>query len=245
MENRAHQKSGRSRLQTKTKAKDQARVNVQPILYLASASPRRKALLKMLGIPFKAYTSNVDESIPNKAIAPQAYALLMAKKKAMACALWLMDKLQNQKHKHKHARQQQYYILGIDTIVAYQGKIFGKPKNSSDALKMLTTLQGKTHTVYSALCHLILDQGKISKTYRCIDKALVTFFPQPKSVLQAYLATTEPFDKAGSYAIQGKGAMLIKKISGDCHVVVGFPLAKWSMLAKEKNLSLPQLKFSS
>lgn len=172
-------------------------------LLLASASPRRAALLRQAGLHFHIEAVQADETIP-AGTAPEEGVQLLARRKAAAAG----------------KVHPQSLILGADTIVVFDEHLLGKPRDEADALRMLTALAGKTHQVYTGVC---LWQGEREHCfYACTD---VTFYPAPKEQLLAYIKTGEPMDKAGAYGIQGKGAALVQKIHGDYNNVVGLPLA--------------------
>jgi septum formation protein len=167
-------------------------------LVLASASPRRKQLLEMLGIPILVQPAHVQE-IPLPREAPLAYSRRLARDKARAVPGSL--------------------VLGADTIVVLDGLILEKPADVPDALRMLTMLQGRTHTVISAIC-LMADGVE----YAAVDETQVTFRAANERFLTDYIATGEPMDKAGAYGIQGFGAALVQKIDGDFFGVMGLPV---------------------
>lgn len=174
------------------------------MLYLASSSPRRRALLDLAGIPYIAAPTAADERFPN-GTAPREAVRLLARRKAEAClALHPADT-----------------VLGADTVVALNGQIFGKPKTPARAAEMLRLLSGKTHEVFTGFC--VLAPGRCEAGEECTK---VTFYPLTEAEIQAYVATGEPLDKAGAYGIQGKGALLIQGIAGDYYNVMGLPVAR-------------------
>ncbi|MDQ0232823.1 Maf family protein [Metabacillus malikii] len=173
-------------------------------LILASASPRRKELLELLQVPFKVMPSDVDEIIDNS-LHPKEIVQQLAKQKAE----FIADKVDNA------------YVIGSDTIVAFENQMLGKPKTEEEAIKMLHMLSGNTHEVYTGVS-IVTDK-------RCItfcEKTEVTFYPLSAEEINQYVATGEPMDKAGAYGIQGYGALLVEKIVGDYYAVVGLPIAK-------------------
>lgn len=167
-------------------------------IVLASASPRRRQLLEMLGIPVMVAPSAVQE-IPLPREPPPAYARRLARDKARAVPGEL--------------------VLGADTIVVLDGELLEKPHDSEDAIRMLRRLQGRRHEVTTAIC---LIAGGVE--YQGADTTAVYFRPASEEVLQAYVATGEPMDKAGAYGIQGYGAALVDRIEGDFFSVMGLPL---------------------
>jgi len=167
-------------------------------LVLASASPRRRQLLDMLGIPHRAIAADVQE-IPLPREAPAEYARRLARDKARAVPGAL--------------------VLGADTIVVVDGAILEKPRDADDAVQMLLRLQGRQHEVITAVC--LLAHGE---AYEATDRTTVTFRPATEPFLRAYVATGEPMDKAGAYGIQGFGAALVERIDGDFFGVMGLPV---------------------
>lgn len=169
-----------------------------PALVLASASPRRLQLLEMLHIPVVVTPANVQE-IALAGELPAAYSRRLARDKARAVPGAL--------------------VLGADTIVVLDGAILEKPADGDDALRMLRALQGRTHTVITAVC-LIADGVE----RHAVDQTDVTFRPCDDIMLRLYVATGEPLDKAGAYGIQGWGAALVDRIDGDFFGVMGLPV---------------------
>lgn len=184
------------------------------MLILASKSPRRKELLKQIGIPFVVVVSNAEE-VSGNSWTPAALVVENAKRKARAVAEKYPDSP----------------ILGADTVVSSEGKIFGKPKDKDEARKMLTALSGKMHEVTTGLA--LINRNEI-RTTSVTTK--VFFDTMTKADIDAYIATEEPMDKAGAYAIQGKAARFIEKIEGSYSNVVGLPLNALIQLSKDLNL---------
>ena len=169
-----------------------------PTLVLASASPRRRQLLEMLRIPVAVVPANVPEIVlPGEA--PTAYARRLARDKARAVP--------------------GEFVLGADTIVVLDGHILEKPADDADAVRMLGLLQGRTHTVITAIC--LMAHGR---EHHAIDETGVTFRTCSDRMLRDYVATGEPRDKAGAYGIQGWGAALVERIDGDFFSVMGVPV---------------------
>jgi len=173
-------------------------------LILASASPRRRELLQTLGLPFTIQSSDVDETT-NPGMAPQEIVEELAMRKARKIASSLTDGV----------------VLGSDTIVVLNGEILGKPVDDADAYRMLHALQGCEHTVYSGVALIDASSGQSEVRY---SHTQVKIRPLAPDEIRAYIATREPMDKAGSYAIQGIGATLVEGIEGDYFTVVGLPL---------------------
>jgi septum formation protein len=174
---------------------------MNPII-LASGSPRRRQLLEMLRIPFRVIAPDVDEHVlPGEA--PDRYVTRLSRAKAAAVA----------------ARAPGEVILAADTTVVLDGAIFEKPTSPAHAVEMLSRLQGRTHEVMTAVA--VTRDGEVAQA---LDVSRVTFRPADRATLEAYVATGEPMDKAGAYAIQGLGAPLIERVEGDFFGVMGLPL---------------------
>ena len=171
-------------------------------IVLASGSPRRKQLLEMLRIPFRVIPPDVDEHVLAGEQA-DAYVTRLSRVKAEAVA----------------ARAPGEVILAADTTVALRGKIFEKPTSPQNAVEMLEQLQGQTHKVLTAVA--VSENGRLDQA---LDVTRVTFRRADHATLEEYVATGEPLDKAGAYAIQGLGAPLIERVEGDFFGVMGLPL---------------------
>lgn len=178
-------------------------------LILASASPRRKELLKNLGYEFSIEVCDLDEN--SDKIEPFELVMDLAKTKAKA----IMD---------MHAGED-VVVIGADTVVANDCKILGKPRDLDHAKEMISSLQGKIHQVYTGVC-LYWNDGKINRNLTFYEKTDVEVYPMTPEEIEAYVATKECVDKAGSYAIQGLFSPYIKGISGDYNNVVGLPVAR-------------------
>jgi len=174
---------------------------MNPIV-LASSSPRRKQLLEMLHIPFRVIPPDVDEHVrPGEE--PGHYVTRLSRAKAEAVV----------------PRAPGEVILAADTTVVLDGAIFEKPTSPAHAVEMLTRLQGRTHDVMTAVA-----VARDRDVAQALDVSRVTFRPADRATLDAYVATGEPMDKAGAYAIQGLGAPLIDRVEGDFFGVMGLPL---------------------
>jgi nucleoside triphosphate pyrophosphatase len=172
------------------------------MIVLASGSPRRRQLLEMLGIPFRVVAPGVDETRHNPEL-PERYVTRVACAKAVAVA----------------ARARDDVVLAADTTVVQRGEIFGKPKDAGAAVEMLRRLQGRTHQVMTAVA-----VARAERIEHAIDVTDVTFRPLSEEQIADYVATGEPMDKAGAYAIQGRGAALVEVIHGDFFGVMGLPV---------------------
>jgi septum formation protein len=182
-------------------------------LVLASASPRRKELLIQLGVSFEIDPADIDET-PVYGEAPMDYVRRMAHSKA-ACV----------SERQSHAGR---IVLAADTTVVIDDIILGKPENLIDGQRILNTLSGRTHLVMSAIC---LNSMNTSTTV--LVETRVDFVPLTAQVIDAYLATSEPWDKAGAYGIQGLGGAFVSSLQGSYSNVVGLPMTEtWQLLSK-------------
>lgn len=174
---------------------------------LASASPRRRELLAVVMEKFQVLPSSFDESLVPGELAPAEHVEYLALMKARDVAADKPDSL----------------IIGADTIVVVDGAILGKPANTSDAARMLRMLSGRAHQVYTGVA-VIFGEREITGV-ECTD---VTFTDLDDETISRYVATGEPMDKAGAYAIQGRASVLISSICGCYSNVVGLPLHRLS-----------------
>jgi septum formation protein len=188
-------------------------------LALASASPRRQEFLRLLGLEFESIRPAGIEPQPLTGENPADYAQRAATAKALAVA---------------QARPEAC-VLGADTVVALEGEILGKPRDRRHALDMLLKLSGKSHVVISACCCCLPD----GTTRHAAGEARVHFFPWQRDVLAAYAATDEVLDKAGAYALQGRGAFLAQRVEGSVSAVVGLPMAQLVALLTELGVIRP------
>lgn len=173
-------------------------------IILASASPRRRELLGEITSDFKVIPSEVDENLP-AGFTPKKVPLYLSKIKALDIA----------------KDYPQDTVIGADTVVISENKILGKPKDRTDAYNMLKNLSGKKHKVITGCT--VVKNGAI-KSFSVVTT--VRFRKLTNAEIEEYLATDEPYDKAGSYGIQGKGGAFVKKIKGDYFNVVGLPVKK-------------------
>ena len=189
-----------------------------PHLVLGSASPRRRDLLRQLGLPFEQVVSPEQEPVPNNE-APAAHVVHSACSKAQA-----VHRLLLQRDSVPTA-----LVIGADTVVCIDDRILGKPADAAEAEVMLQTLSGRTHQVYTGLGLVAVDGRSFD------DVVATTVHMRPLSALdiQTYVASGEPLDKAGAYGIQGLAARFIERIEGCYYNVVGLPLARLSALLEE------------
>ena len=183
-------------------------------IYLASKSPRRRKLLKQLGINFKAFSVNSIEDF-------------LDGEHPIDC----VKRLAHEKMDIAKSRVNNSIIITADTIVVLKGKVIGKPTSKTDAVKILTQLSGNVHTVYTGLC--VLNQ-KTNKLLFDFEKTEVEFRALNKDEIIDYVDGGSPMDKAGAYGIQDDfGAVFVKRINGCYYNVVGLPLTKlYSALRK-------------
>lgn len=186
-------------------------------IILASASPRRQELLTQIGCAFQVEASDIVED-NEQPMAPAELAVTLAKAKALDVAA---------KNVSDHV------IIGADTIVVLDGQIYGKPLDVDDARRMLTDLSGNEHHVITGVAVV-----KGSQTWVDFAVTVVKFRTLSAIEIERYLSTGEPLDKAGSYGIQGKGALLVESISGCYSNVVGLPLATLGQLLKKAGVEL-------
>lgn len=188
-------------------------------LILASASPRRRALLDQIGVEYRVMPSSICEAV-RIGETPVAYTLRLALEKASASYQQLDRPLA---------------VLGADTSVAVDGKILGKPEDEIQAIEMLMTLSGRTHQVITAVALVTPQQYEVIHV-----TTEVTFTELNEALCRAYWRTGEPWDKAGSYAIQGKGAVFVTSITGSYSGVVGLPLFETATLLQRHGVMIWQ-----
>ncbi len=177
---------------------------------LASASPRRRELLGIMGVEFDVIVSEADESSVSKELEPSLYVQELALLKAAATA----------KNIDKNS-----IVIGADTVVTLDGKILGKPADKEDAFNMLKAISGRTHEVFTGYCVMRLKDGL---SVCNAVKTGVVFKNLTDEKIKRYVDTLEPMDKAGAYGVQGLGGLLVEKINGDYQNVVGLPISALS-----------------
>lgn len=187
---------------------------------LASASERRKELLKRLMPNFKAMVSEFDEETIAFHGNFQQYVMDISEGKVLEIKNKLKDNA---------------IIIGCDTIVAFKNEVMGKPKNELDAYNMLKQLSGNTHQVYSGITVYNTENNEIKKNFVCTD---VKFSKLSDDEIKAYIKTGEPMDKAGAYGIQGYGGVFVEEIHGCYYNVVGLPLNKLNYILREMGVNL-------
>ncbi len=181
------------------------------MLILASQSPRRRELLSLFAEKFVVCPAQREEKA-DASLPPAQYVISLARAKALEAA-------------------EQYpkdTVIGADTVVVFKGEILGKPKDKADAVRMLTLLSGNTHSVFTGVA--VAADGRLN----CFaEETKVTFFPLSAEEIELYTDSGEPFDKAGAYGIQGKGALLAEKIDGDYYNVMGLPTGRLYRLLRD------------
>lgn len=178
-------------------------------IILASASPRRKSLMEVLGVNFKIKTSNCEETI-DKTQAVKDIVMSLSLQKASEVASNSED---------------DSIIIGADTVVSYKDEILGKPKDINDAVRMLELLSGNTHSVYTGFTIIRTSDNTIITDY---EKTNVTFRKLSEKEIYDYVNTDNPMDKAGAYSIQGTASSFVTILDGDYNNVVGLPIYKLS-----------------
>jgi septum formation protein len=196
------------------------------MIILASGSPRRRELLEQVGLNFEICPAKGEEVIT--ATDPGNVVLELSRQKAEEVAGGILSYMETgvPYPVRDDAGRQDILVIGADTVVAYGDKILGKPKDETDAKEMLTLLSGRTHSVCTGVtCVFISADGRTGE-HSFFEKTEVTMYPMTEAEILRYIATGEPMDKAGSYAIQGKCAIHVKEIRGDYNNVVGLPVAR-------------------
>lgn len=191
----------------------QASMRKQRTIILASASPRRKELLSLIGLKFRVAVSDYEEDLGLK-LKPSELAKYLSLEKARAVA-----------HNYKDA-----LIIAADTFIVFRNYLLGKPHTDSEALRMLILLNGRVHSVVTG--YTVLDTRSGKKISRAVETK-VWFRKMTIDELGAYVKTGEPLDKAGAYAIQGIGSLIVKKIEGDYFNVIGLPVASLAVTLKK------------
>jgi septum formation protein len=171
---------------------------------LASASPRRRQLLDLIGIEHEVRPANIDESMRPREV-PRRHAERLAREKATAIA----------------KRDPDLITIAADTIVVINRKVLGKPRDADQAAQMLALLSGREHVVTTAVA---VSRGK--KLRSAVEEVRVKFRRLRDDEIEAYIATGEPMDKAGAYGIQGYGATIVERIEGDYFAVMGLPIVR-------------------
>ncbi len=190
-------------------------------IILASSSPRRKELLKMIVSKFDIIVSGVDETL-DPSLTPQQQVIRLSNIKAKD----IFDKTQESR-----------VVIGSDTIVVKDGKIYGKPKNTKQAKQMIKELASgnRTHSVFTGLTIIIEAEGKI-KQYKTYDEAKVTFKEISDKEIDKWINTGKAMDKAGAYAMQEEFGVFVERIEGNYNTIVGLPIHKVYDILKENKI---------
>ncbi|MEW8972875.1 MAG: Maf family protein [Tissierellaceae bacterium] len=179
-------------------------------IILASSSPRRKQILEKYGLKHSVVESKIDEKI-HLEDNPEQIAMSLAFEKAYNVAMANRESI----------------VIGADTIVVFENQVLGKPRDELDAMRILNLLSGKEHVVITGISLL-----NLKKEIKIVDfeRTIVKFRELDDDIINRYIDTREPFDKAGAYGIQGYGALFVEKIDGCYYNVIGLPLGKLSQL---------------
>ena len=191
-------------------------------IILASASPRRVALLQMMGLPFEQVVGGTSEEIDGGE-GPGNRVRVLSRRKADQVASGLSSGL----------------VIGADTVVAIDEKILGKPKDEEDAFEMLTRLSGRTHV---ALTGLTLVDARTLRSLTDVVRTRVSMREMSPLEIRSYVATGEPMDKAGAYAVQGLGSSFVKHIEGCFHNVVGLPVERLCAMLKQMDCNIWEMR---
>lgn len=178
-----------------------------PII-LGSGSPRRREILSQVGISYTVMVSDMEEVITKSE--PDQVVMELAEQKASHVAKEVLNGV----------------IIGADTVVASKGKILGKPKDKNDAFTMLSQLSQDMHSVFTGVCILLKKDGVLVDNIIFCEETKVKMCELDEEEIRDYIATGEPRDKAGAYAIQGMAGAFIERIEGDYYNVVGLPIAR-------------------
>ncbi len=205
-------------------------------IILASASPRRRELLKQIGLEYEVLVSDAEEKVTSQK--PEKVVEELAKQKAEhVYHKYFSREVMSDAGKAEAQGDEELLIISADTVVACDGRILGKPKDAEEAKDMLSTLQGRTHQVYTGVTFLYRYNGEagtgesgtgsaVTKLHTFHEVTKVHFYPMSEEEIAAYVATGDPLDKAGAYGIQGLCARYISGIEGDYNNVVGLPVGR-------------------
>jgi len=188
-------------------------------LLLASASPRRRELLRRAGVDFEILPADVDERV-REGETPLHYATRLAREKALAVA-------------SRSGAEPPRYVLGADTVVVHADRIYGKPADPEDAVRILGELLGHTHRVLTAVALARSDGASLREV--CVESR-VSLRAASVPEIRAYVAGGEPLDKAGAYALQGEGARFVVGVEGSRSNVIGLPLDETLALLREAGI---------
>jgi len=193
------------------------------MIYLASQSPRRAELLRQIGVEFKVTATDIDERV-NAGESPEAYVSRLAQSKARVAAAEI------------GTSHSDWVVLAADTTIAIDGDIIGKPEDVAHCHCILHRLSGREHQVLTAVAVATQDRIECRLTHNW-----VTFRALAEHEVQRYCATSEPMDKAGAYAIQGKAAIFIERLEGSYSAVMGLPLCETAELLQDAGIEIFEL----
>lgn len=190
-------------------------------IVLASASPRRKELMELAGFDFEIWPSRKEEIISSEK--PADVCAELSKQKALDVASQI--RTYNENHPDITTKQD-ILVIGADTIVALGDVILGKPADEEDAKRMLRSLSGETHSVFTGVTFVFMSKDGRVGEYSFSDETRVSFYDLSEEEIIDYVDTQDPLDKAGAYGIQTGAALFVKAIEGDFYNVVGLPIAR-------------------
>ncbi len=191
-------------------------MNATDTIILASNSPRRRELMAQVELEYEVIPSDVEEVV-TKTI-PSEVVLELSEQKCIDVAKGVIRNLPTQEY--------DVIVIGADTVVANDNRIYGKPANEEDAKRMLSDLRGHSHSVFTGVTFAKVHDKEIVETKSFYEETLVYMLDYSDYIIDMYVASGEPLDKAGAYGIQGLGAILVDRIEGDYNNVVGLPISK-------------------
>ena len=190
-------------------------------IVLASASPRRKEILDLVGMEFDIWPSDKEETV--SATAPKEICMELARMKALDVASQI--RTYNETHDDL-VTGADIIVIGADTIVAKGDVILTKPKDEADAIRMLKLLSGDTHSVFTGVSFVFISrEGRVGE-HTFFEETKVTFYPADDKDIEHYVSSYDVLDKAGAYGIQSGAAVFVRSIEGDYYNVVGLPIAR-------------------
>ena len=196
-------------------------INSKFKIVLASASPRRKEILDLVGMEFDIWPSDKEEKV--NSTAPKEMCMELARMKALDVASQIMT--YNETHDDL-VTAADIIVIGADTIVAKGDIILTKPKDDADAVRMLKLLSGDTHSVFTGVSFVFISRDGRVGEHTFFEETKVTFYPADDKDIEHYVSSYDVLDKAGAYGIQSGAAVFVKSIEGDYYNVVGLPIAR-------------------
>ena len=188
---------------------------------LASASPRRKEILELVGLEFETWPSNKEESVTGSL--PEEICTQLSKQKALDVASQI--KKYNDTHPDLTTKTD-ILVIGADTIVVRDKEILGKPLDEEDAVRMLSSLSGRDHSVYTGVTLVFMSRDGRAGEHTFFEETTVSFYPLDEEEIRDYVKTGDALDKAGSYGVQTGSASFVRAIRGDFYNVMGLPVAR-------------------